>query len=440
MDNNNGICGINAHPISYNRNTDPIFTDTSSPVKTMNKLFAFVNGLFNPVNYNLHNLILVVITLMCIQYIPIETRAGVSPIKVAVMAIMPFVLLTHLRINKALVIGTLYIFWLFFTAGIINSESFRASTILYAGMFTITFIVVYTAVWDYKVFTLDNFISFIRWLFFLLVGVLLIQQAFLIVGIKYFPLINLCQILNRGIGANSLTFEPSTLGRLLNILYYVILKCYEYRDGEKVIITNIFKGDLKWVSIFFIWSILTMGSGTAFIAAAVTSLYFMRGRYFLLSIPIFIGAFYIMDNMDNESFQRAHVATQATLTGDKNEVIETDGSAAFRIIPYLNTFSIDLSESTSWTGKGCNSISMKTIYSGGKVYLAHINDYGLISYIIELILVFSCCINFRSLATIYFFIGCGGGIGNISYGWGILMILACLKYLHDNRFNPDIYQ
>lgn len=402
----------------------------------MNKLSAFINGIFNPANYNLHNLTLVVITLMCIQYIPLETRGGVSPIKVAVMAIMPFVLLTHLRINKALVIGTIYIAWLFFTAGIINPESFRASTILYAGMFTITFIVVYTAVWDYAVFTLDNFISFIRWLFFLLVGVLLIQQAFLIVGIKYFPLINLCQILNRGIGANSLTFEPSTLGRLLNILYYAILKCYEYRDGGKVNITNIFKGDLKWVSILFIWAILTMGSGTAFVAVAVTSLYFMRGWSFLLALPIFVSAFFLMGQMNNESFNRALAASEATLTGDKELVLETDGSAAARIAPMLNLMSLDLEDPLSWTGKGCDSTSFSD-WIGGRVYPSHINDYGLISYILELIFIFSCMIQFRSLGTIFLFLGCGGGITSIPYAWGILMIFSCLKYFHDNQYNID---
>lgn len=117
-----------------------------------------------------------------------------------------------------------------FTAGILHPATFRASTILYTCMFVITFIVTYTAVWNYHIFTLDNFIKFMRLFFFVLIGFLLAQQACLIVGIKLLPLINLCQVLNRGIGANSLTFEPSTLGRLLAVMYYALLKCL--RDSQ----------------------------------------------------------------------------------------------------------------------------------------------------------------------------------------------------------------
>ena len=400
---------------------------------------SFIRGLFNPANYTLHNVTLFVIVLMCIQYIPLETRAGVSPIKVIVMATMPLVLLTHLRLNKALFLGFLYISWLFFTAGILHPATFRASTVMYTAMFMTTFIVIYTAVWNYHVFTIDCFIRFIRIFFFVLVGFLLAQQVCLLIGIKYFPLINLCQILNRGIGANSLTFEPSTLGRLLNVLYYVLLKCYEIRDGEKIKITKIFTGDIKWVTILFIWSVLTMGSGTAFVAVAVTSLYFMRGWHFILAIPIFAGAYYGLESFGNDSFSRVQAVSQATLTGNKKLVQETDGSASTRIAPVLNTLHIDLAHADMWTGKGCDSTSFDD-WAQGRVLMAHINDYGIISYILELLIVFMCCINFCSLATIMFFLGVGGGIGNISYGWGILIIFTCLKYFQDNRYNDYIYE
>ena len=92
-----------------------------------------------------------------------------------------------------------------------------------------------------------------------------------------------------------------------------------------------------------------------------------------------------------------------------------------------------------WTGKGCDSTSFDD-WAQGRVLMAHINDYGIISYILELLIVFMCCINFCSLATIMFFLGVGGGIGNISYGWGILIIFTCLKYLQDNRYNDYIYE
>lgn len=370
---------------------------------------------------------------MCIQYIPLETRAGVSPLKVALMAIMPFVLMTHFQPNKAFWLGVLYLAWIFFVAAGLYPATFRASTVLYTGMFVITFVVVYTAVWDYEVFSLEEFRTFMIRFFYILVVVLLIQQFFILIGIKYFPLINLTQVLNRGIGANSLTFEPSTLGRLLAVMYYAILKLTEYQEGEKVSLKQAFEGDLKWISIAYAWCVLTMGSGTAFLAAGITSLYFMRGWGFLSAIPIFVTIFFILESSGNESFERVQAAAEATMTGDADIVRQTDGSASTRIAPILNTLNADFTSTDFWIGKGTDSTNWWD-FAMGRGYMGHINDYGFISYIIELMIVFGCCIRFKSLATVYFFLGTGGGIGNIPYGWGILMIFCCLRYFYYNRY------
>ena len=36
--------------------------------------------------------------------------------------------------------------------------------------------------------------------------------------------------------------------------------------------------------------------------------------------------------------------------------------------------------------------------------------------------------DFMSLPTIMFFVGVGGIVGNIAYGWGILMIFTVVRY------------
>ena len=398
---------------------------------------SFIRGLFNRENYTLHNLVLFVVVLMCIQYLPLE-GVGISAVKVLVMSVMPFVLLTHLRINKALMLGGGYILWLYITAAIIHPATFRSSTFLYSIMFVVTFVVVYSAVWDYRVLKLNGFLRFLRILFYVLIGFLLAQQLCIVVGIRYMPAINLCYYLDRGIGTNSLSLEPSHLGRLLAVMYYAILKCTEYRRGEKVKISEIFDGDLKWVSIFYLWAVLTMGSGTAFVAAGITSLYFMRGRHLFLAIPIFIGTYFALEHFGNESFARAQRASVATMTGDVDNVREADGSAAVRIAPILNTLNADFSDVDFWIGKGTDSTSWLDL-AYGRGYIGHINDYGLISYIFELLIVFSCCINLRSLATLYFICGVGGGIGNVAYGWGILMIFCCLKYFNHYRYSDYEY-
>lgn len=369
---------------------------------------------------------ILILFLMLTQYIPIESRAGVSWLKVTMMAITPFVLVRYLKITKAFVCAFLYMSWIFLTSYVLHPWNFRASTVIYLYMYVITYVAFYNFVWVQKVFTLDYFIKLVRNLMYLLTIVLIIQQVFIIIGVKYFPLINLCQILNRGIGANSLTFEPSTFARVMGVLFYSYLKCNEYRIGEKLTLSSIFSSEHRWVTIAFLWSMLTMGSGTAFICLGVLSLYFMRGFQFLYAIPIFVGVYFALDFFEVKQFNRAVIAAQATMTGDAQEVAQADGSASARIAPMLNTMNMDFTELKSWVGEGCDT-SLKYRRTPNR-YMGEINDYGLIAYFLGLIFVFSCVINPLSLGTMMFFMGIGGNTGNISYCWGIFLIFTCVRY------------
>ncbi len=385
--------------------------------------------LFTLKNITLRGYTVFILYLMLTQYIPIESRAGVSWVKVTMMAITPFVLVHYIKITKAFVCAVLYISWIFLTSYVLHPWNFRASTVSYLYMYVITYVAFYNFVWVQKVFTLDYFIKLVRNLIYLFAIVLIIQQVFIIIGVKYFPLINLSQILNRGIGANSLTFEPSTFARVMGVLFYVYLKCNEYRTGVKLTISSIFSVEHRWVTIAFFWSMLTMGSGTAFICLGVLSLFFMRGFQFLYAIPIFVAVYFTLDFFEVKQFNRAVTAAQATMTGDAKEVAEADGSSSVRIAPVLNTLNIDLSEAKAWIGEGCDT-AVKYRRTD-KRFLGEINDYGLIAYILGLILVFSCSMKPFSLATLMFLMGIGGGTGNISYAWGLLMLLTCVRYFSE---------
>lgn len=375
-----------------------------------------------------------ILYLMLTQYIPIESRAGVSWVKVAMMSITPFVLIPHLKITKAFICAFMYMLWIFLTAKLLHPWNFRASTVIYLYMFVITYVAFYNFVWVQRVFTIDYFIKLVRNLMYILTIVLIAQQLSILVGIRYFPLINLCQIFDRGIGANSLTYEPSTLARVMCVLYYAYLKCYEYRLGKRLSMISIFALEHRWVSIAFLWSMLTMGSGTAFICLGVLALYFMRGFQFLYAIPIFISVYFILNFFEVKQFNRAVNAAQATMTGDADVVVETDGSASARIAPMLNTLSMDFSDSKTWFGEGCDS--SRGYRHTDKRYVGEINDYGLIAYLLALLIVFTCAIRPLSLATLMFFMGIGGGIGNIPYGWGLLMLMTCIRYFSET-YKPE---
>ena len=132
--------------------------------------------------------------------------------------------------------------------------------------------------------------------------------------------------------------------------------------------------------------------------------------------------------MNIKQLDRAVNVINATLTLDVETVQETDGSAASRIVPIINTLNMDLDSKETWFGKG--TIKKEDVYRGmsQKARIGNIDQYGLISYIVSLFLVFSCCMNFRSLPTIMFFVGVGGGVTNIAYLWSILMVFTVIRY------------
>lgn len=385
--------------------------------------------------FTLRNFATFVLVLFCIRYIPIETRGSISTLKTVVSAICAVIFLTKTPYaTKAFIVVVIYYIAILLSA-IIHIETFRASTILYLGSFLISYIALYNLVHINKVFSLSHFTKIVKYLIYAYAIVLVIQQAFIIVGIKYFPLINLCQILDRGIGANSLSGEPSTFARILGVLMYSYMECISYRNGYKFDITQLFKPEHRYVSIAFFWCMLTMGSGTAFIILGILSLYFINLRNAILVIPLLIGLIYLGDLLNIKQFERAYQSVQATMTLSNDIVVETDGSASSRIVPMLNTINnLDLTKKEHLFGYGIDY----SITNESTRMIGEITDYGFIAYLLGLILVFTCSIRFFSIPTIMFFAGVGGGTANIAYQWGILMVFMCVRYFHEQCNNRQV--
>lgn len=351
----------------------------------------------------LKNFATFILVLFCVHYIPLETRASVSMIKIAASFLCCFVFIIYVPyVTKALVLAIIY-FLTILGSAIFHMETFRASTLLYLCSFLITFITMYNLVYVKKVFSLDYFTIIVKRLIYTLAIVLVIQQCFIIVGIRIFPLINLTQFLDRGIGANSLTMEPSVCARMMGVLLYAYMECISFREGSKFQFSQLFEQEHKWVTIAFFWAILTMGSGTAFIVLGVLSLYFISWRNALIIIPILIGLVYVASLIGIKQFDRAYDTTKATLTMNKELVAETDGSAYERIAPILNTFkNLDLTKKECWFGYGIDA----GIENKEERMIAEITDYGFLAYIWGIILVFTCSIRFFFDSYYYVFYWC----------------------------------
>lgn len=380
-----------------------------------------------PQYFTNQNIAIVILFVMLTQLVYIEGYV-ISPLKVGLMALMPLVFILKVPyVSKALIFGVIYLLTILFSS-IFHPESFRFSTISYLGMFVITFITLYNLIHS-GAFSLSFFINFLRWMIFAYTICLICQQLFILVGIHFMPLVNLNNQFFLTIDKlPSLSLEPSHSARILGVIIYGYMQCQGFQQGSLFRFHQLFEQEHKWVTYGFLWTMLTMGSGTAFIVLGVLSLYFINWRNALVIVPLLVGLVYIGSTIGIEQFDRAYNTTQATLTLDKNNVGKTDGSAAYRIAPILNTINnLDLTKKEHWFGYGIDTANTNM----SERMIAEITDYGFLAYLCGLILVFSCSIRFWSLPTIMYFIGVGGGTANVAYGWGILMIFLCVRYFKD---------
>lgn len=387
-----------------------------------------MNSLLYKITQN-RNIVIITIIVMITQFVYFEGPA-ISPLKISLMALMPLVFIFKVPyVSKALILGIIYLLTIFFS-GMFHPESFRFSTIGYLAMFVITFITLYNLIYS-GACSLNLFISVIKWIILAYSICLLCQQISILIGIRFMPLINLNNQFFLGINKlPSLSLEPSHSARILGVLMYSYMQCNKYRQKATFQFCQLFNQEHKWVTYGFLWAMLTMGSGTAFIVLAVLSLYFINWRNMLIIIPVLIGMIYLGNKTGFEQLNRVTSVAKATMTLNNKTIIKTDHSASFRILPLLNTINhLDLTKKECWFGYGIDT----GLLGKKEQMLAEITDYGFISYICGLILVFSCSIRFWSLPTLMYFIGIGGNTVNVAYGWGILMVLMCVRYFYEHR-------
>ena len=135
------------------------------------------------------------------------------------------------------------------------------------------------------------------------------------------------------------------------------------------------------------WSFLAANIVPAILMLVILSIYFMSKKQRLYMIPVFVLAMSLLFNTDYEPVQRALATSEAALTGDAENVIEADHSAAARVAPILNAFALDFGDSRTWLGYGTD-----VALADGHLNEMHTvwTDWGVIAYFIGLILIFSC--------------------------------------------------
>ena len=371
-----------------------------------------------------------------IYYMPIDSFGMNAPIKMALMVSSIIIMFFYsFKASKAVLIGVIYLLYQYLIADF-HPETFRWSTYIYSILLVLTYISFYNLVFIEKVFTINHFINICKWFIKVYFAVCIVQQALTLIGVGYFPLFNMMTNLNRGLGCQSLSMEPSTFGRFMLVFYYAYIKCCEYkRDEGPFTLRELFSEEHRYITLMFLWMMLTMGSGTAYVCLILFSLYFVRWHNWYYIIPMLVLCYSLIQASGIEALDRATSTIEATATLDKDNVIETDKSASVRIAPILNSLTADFTKTETWLGYGIDSgLSIglnRTVF----------HDYGFVFYIITMLLNFSCAYSFWSLGTIFMFVGVGGGAGsNIQYAWELMMVMTCVKYFYKHRYNPEIYE
>lgn len=375
-----------------------------------------------------YNVAVFTLVFMSVQFLYLEGWAVSMP-KVVFMAITPVLLLQMSpNMSKATIFGVL--FWSVTVAmSVLQFGAPRMSTFYYTALFLLMFNLYYNLVYFNNVFSIDDFLRIIKFVIMAYAICLVVQQAFFIVGLKYMPFVNLM-----GMGyyelfrLNTLAIEPSHAARILTVYFYAFLKLLEYKDGNAPSISLLW-GEHRKVVIAFLYTMLAMGSGTAFVGLGILALYFLKRQY-VAYVVIFGFSFYMLVPMiDYEPLNRAMAVFNATMTGDTDLVRNTDRSASDRIIIILDTIKyLDVSDTDTWLGKGVDAS-----FTSDKAVVSAITDYGLISYILKLVFFFSCCFTgFFSLEVLMFILLFSFNVGNIAYGWAALMVFSTIKYFKSN--------
>lgn len=375
------------------------------------------------------------LVLFNILFVPIE-QGAFSVVKIGFMGICPLIFFAKKPIiTNALIFGALY--WMAcYLISLLKGEM-RFSTLGFLGMYLIMYINFYSFIIK-GIFTLDYFTKILQYLIIAYGVVLIGQQMCVLVGLRYMPLLNLQNQFFLSITKlPALTLEPSHSARILTFAMLGYLRCMEIKTGKKLTVQEWFDKEHRTVTFLFLWSMLMMGSGTAFAGMGVLGLYFITKKTAIYIIPLLVGLFIVGQSLELKQMNRAVALAQAASTGSTEEMFEAEGSGASRFAPVLNAFTkTDLTELETWIGK---SSMAKDEYWWTRRDIKIYEQYGLIAYIISLVFIYACVINhFFSLETLLFLVLLGLSITNIYYVWGCFMIMTGVRYFQNNYVEQSV--
>ena len=353
---------------------------------------------------------------------------------IGVMVLSPIIILSSKRIKRSNVWLLLFMTSIILVPFVYQPASMRWSTVMYSIMFCLTFIA-YVQLLYQDSFTVENYQKLLKYLIYAYFVVLLIQQFCVLTGLPIFNLSNYNP--TNPWKLNSLAAEPSHSARIVALLMYCYITIKELIVNRKYDFHLDIKDD-KWVWIAFLWAMLTMGSGTAFLFIPIILLKFIRFKN-LLPLLVLVGIMvFIVNAMGVTAIERTFKVFMAVLTLDADVIIEADHSASIRIVPMMILSEMaDLTTLDGWFGHGIDYVStfmykllpgVREGTSGGGMLQVWI-EYGFVSFI--LFVIFSFSNSFRKgdyLSIIFWFMLVFFNALNTQIAWLSIILLFTNKF------------
>lgn len=328
---------------------------------------------------------------------------------------------------------------LFFTV-ILHRGMFRATTLMYSFLFLSAFLYLIRLLQEHS-FRMEQYRSVLKYLIYAYALVLVIQQVCVVLG---FPVLNQIVLDPRAaFKLNSLSPEPSYSAVVIPLLMLSYIRIRELTLGRKYQLMKDAEAD-KYLWVAFLYPMLTMGSGTAFIALILVASYFLNLKNWRMTLMGFFSVVLVvlvLNFLQVEAYVRAVNFLNVVFTFDPFLIVITDHSASFRIVPsilYVNMF--DLFSANTWFGHGIDFdvIYFPEIIPGledeqgtGGIFPTFVMNFGLLSGIALLLVIRKYCLrNWWSIEALFWVVLVSFWGFNNQFAWGVLFILACNTYFY----------
>lgn len=360
---------------------------------------------------------------------------------IGVMCFSPLILLKYPSLYPQDTIIILFCGAIILFPILFHPETMRWSTVLYSVMFCLTFMG-YNRLLINGGLTREHYQTLLVYFIYAYAAVLLIQQFCVLTNTPIFNISNYDP--QTPWKLNSLTSEPSHSARVVALLMYSYINIKEAITKRRYVFKEDFKID-KWVWIAFLWTMVSMGSGSAFLFLLIVLLNFV---HFKTLIPVFAlvgGLLIIVETIDGtRAMDRTYKTATAVLTLDEKAIIKADHSASARIVPAMICIKrINLFETNAWFGHGIDNVStfmskqfpgVKKGYTAGGM-AAFIFEYGIIAFLLFLIFSWKACIKRLNPIDMlfYFFMIFVFGVNN-QFVWLAILLLYTNKYFLNKQY------